>query len=104
MAITAPHNYLTINKITQLRADKREHAVIFIMLTINQLSDTDQIAAIRASTASGIVAQLVQKRTALWSSSTFCQNEKRKSPESLSRVALSTTGNCWFEGLSTRKP
>lgn len=73
-------------------------------MAVNQ-ADTHHyyMTAINASTASDLVAQLVQKRTAVWPASIFCHTEKRKSFERRSIVSLSNIGNCWFVGLSTRK-
>lgn len=54
----------------------------------------------RASTSSGLVAQLVQKRTAVCPSSILPQWLKLYFSASFSSAASGTMGNCWLVGES----
>lgn len=50
--------------------------------------------------AAGSVAQLVQRRTAVWSWSTFFQKEKAKSASKCSTSSSGRMGYCWLVGES----
>ena len=58
------------------------------------------MSAMSASTSAGLVAQLVQKRTARCVSSTLAQSEKLYFSASFASCASGTIGNCWFVGES----
>lgn len=56
-----------------------------------------------ASTSASLVAQLVQKRTAVVSSSILAHMLKAYFSRSLSSAVLGKMGNCWLVGESQRK-
>ena len=61
------------------------------------------MSSARAFTSSGLVAQLVQKRTALWLSSTRHWYAKAYLSFQLSSTASGITGNIWLVLFGTRK-